>query len=156
VQTEYSLWTRFAEADTLPLCAELGIGFVAYSPLGRGFLSGTIKAEGDLSPEDGRRRHPRFQHDAITHNAELLAVMRDIAVEHGASPGQVALAWVLAQGSQIVPIPSTTSLSHLEENVASAALALDPQEIEMLSSVFVPGAVIGERYPPAMLETVQR
>ena len=156
VQTEYSLWTRFVEADTLPLCEELGIGFVAYSPLGRGFLTGTIKDEADLSAEDGRRRHPRFQSDAIAHNAKLLEALQDTALDHGASSSQIALAWVLAQGAYIVPIPSTTSVQHLDENTAATHLELTSEEVSRLNSVFRLDSVVGDRYPERMLKTVQR
>jgi len=156
VQTEYSLWTRFVEDETLPLCEELGIGFVAYAPLGRGFLSGTIKDQEDLDPDDRRRAHPRFQSEAIERNQELLQVLRDIAVTHGASASQIAIAWVLAQGDYVTPIPSTTKLSHLEENVAAADIALTPDQVEALRSVFEAEAITGDRYPADAAAKLQK
>ena len=147
VQTEYSLWTRFVEDETLPLCDELGIGFVAYAPLGRGFLSGTIKDQEDLDPDDRRRAHPRFQSDAIKQNQDLLRVLQDIAVSHGSSPSQVALAWVLAQGDHIVPIPSTTRIAHLEENAAAEDIILTADQLDALRAVFEADAIAGDRYP---------
>ncbi len=156
VQTEYSLWTRFVEDETLAVCDELGIGFVAYAPLGRGFLSGTIKDQEDLDPDDRRRAHPRFQREAIEHNQDLLRVLQDVAVTHGASPSQIAIAWVLAQGDHIVPIPGTTRLSHLEENAGAVDIALTPDQVEALRSVFEDGTVEGERYPAGAAAKLQK
>ncbi|MGI9647527.1 MAG: aldo/keto reductase [Acidimicrobiia bacterium] len=156
VQTEYSLWTRFVEDDTLPLCEELGIGFVAYSPLGRGFLSGTIKDQEDLDPSDRRRAHPRFQSEAIKQNQDLLQVLQDLAVTHGASPSQIALAWVLAQGDYIIPIPSTTRIIHLEENASAGDIALTADQLEALRAVFEAAAVAGDRYPAEAAAKLQK
>ena len=155
IQVEYSLWTRFPEDELLPLCSELDIGYVAYSPLGRGFLTGTIKDVGDLSEGDRRRGHPRFSGESIGKNIELIQVLQDVAVAHGVSPAQVALAWVLASSDRILPIPSTTTIAHLEENVAAAEVALKPDEIAQLGALFAPDAVAGDRYPPGALNKVQ-
>jgi len=155
IQVEYSLWTRFPEDELLGLCGDLGIGFVAYSPLGRGFLSGTIKAVGDLSEGDRRHDHPRFSGESIEKNVELLEALQDVAVVHGVAPAQIALAWVLASGERILPIPSTSTIAHLEENVAAAEVELTAEEVEMLGAVFDPDAVTGDRYPPAALNKVQ-
>lgn len=156
VQTEYSLWTRLVEDEALGVCDELGIGFVAYSPLGRGFLSGTIKDQEDLDPDDRRRAHPRFQPDAIADNQDLLRVVQDIAVTHGASPSQIAIAWLLAQREYIVPIPSTTRLIHLEENAAAGDIVLTPDQLTALRSVFEAEEVAGERYPAGAAAKLQK
>lgn len=156
VQTEYSLWTRFVEDETLPLCEELGIGFVAYSPLGRGFLSGTIKDQEDLDPDDRRRAHPRFQSDAIEQNQDLLQVLQDVAVTHGVSPSQIALAWVLAQSDHMVPIPSTTRVAHLEENAAAGDIVLTVDQREALRAVFEASDVAGDRYPADAAAKLQK
>ncbi len=155
VQVEYSLWTRFSEDELLALCDELDIGFVAYSPLGRGFLSGTIKDVGDLSEGDRRHAHPRFSGENIARNVELLQALQDVAVAHGVAPAQVALAWVLASSERILPIPSTSTVAHLEENVAAAEIELTAGEIETLGAVFGPEAVTGDRYPAGALQKVQ-
>ena len=154
VQSEYSLWTRFVEDEVLAVCSELGIGFVPYSPIGRGFLSGVIKSTGDLHEEDRRRGLPRFEQENIELNASLLEVLTDVAVEQGASTTQIALAWVLAQGEFILPIPGTTSISHLEENVAAAEIELSDGVLDRLSTAFDPGRVAGARYPRAALDKV--
>ncbi len=155
IQVEYSLWTRFPEDELLPLCDELEIAYVAYSPLGRGFLTGTIKDAGDLSEDDRRRAHPRFSGESIEKNVQLLQALQDVAVEHGASPAQVALAWVLSRSERILPIPSTTSTVHLSENVAAAEIELTADEIDRLGSVFAADAVAGDRYPAGALNKVQ-
>jgi aryl-alcohol dehydrogenase-like predicted oxidoreductase len=155
IQVEYSLWTRFPEDELLGLCDEFDIGFVAYSPLGRGFLSGTIKDVGDLSEGDRRLDHPRFSGESIGKNVELLQALQDVAVAHGVAPAQVALAWVLASSERILPIPSTSTIAHLEENVAAAEIELAADEIETLGAVFAADAVAGDRYPPAALKKVQ-
>ncbi|MDH3499717.1 MAG: aldo/keto reductase [Acidimicrobiia bacterium] len=155
VQVEYSLWTRFAEEEIFGVCEELGIGYVAYSPIGRGFLSGTIKATEDLDESDGRRQHPRFAQENIDRNIDTLRALQDVAVTHGASPAQVALAWVLAIRPYLLPIPGTTSADHLEENVAAADIALTPDEVEQLAAVFEPSLIAGERYPAGALAKVQ-
>lgn len=155
VQIEYSLWTRFAEEEIFAVCEELGLGYVAYSPVGRGFLSGTIKSVDDLDESDRRRQHPRFAQENIDKNAVMLQALQDVAVVHGVSPSQVALAWVLAQRDFLLPIPGTTSQAHLEENVAAAEIQLTDDEIAQLGEVFAPGSTAGDRYPAGALAKVQ-
>ena len=155
VQIEYSLWTRFAEDEIFDICRELGIGYVAYSPIGRGFLSGTIKSTEDLDESDRRRDHPRFSQENIDANVEMLQALQDIAVNHGVSPTQVALAWVLSQGDFILPIPGTTTIAHLEENVAAAEISLSLAEVNQLADVFAPDRIAGDRYPAGALTKVQ-
>jgi aryl-alcohol dehydrogenase-like predicted oxidoreductase len=152
LQTEYSLWTRDLEAEILPTVRELGIGLVPYSPLGRGFLTGTITSTDDLDPDDFRRHNPRFQGDALQANLAIVEAVRAIADELGATPGQVALAWVLAQGDDVVPIPGTKRVRYLEENVAAAAVSLTPADLGRLDAA-VP-APVGERYPD--MSTIDR
>ncbi len=146
LQTEYSLWTRETELEVLPTVRELGIGFVAYSPLGRGFLSGAITAVEDLDEDDFRRHHPRFQGENFTRNQELVARVGEIAQDKGVTPSQLALAWVLAQGDDIVPIPGTKRRSYLEENVAATEIELSDDELARLDDVMPVGATAGERY----------
>jgi aryl-alcohol dehydrogenase-like predicted oxidoreductase len=146
LQTEYSLWTRDPEAGALPTVRELGIGFVAYSPLGRGFLSGRFRSPDDLPADDFRRNHPRFQGDNFRHNLELVERVREIAEEKGVTPGQLALAWVLAQGKDIVPIPGTKRREYLEENVAATEIQLTPEDLARLDEAAPPGATSGDRY----------
>lgn len=155
VQTEYSLWTRFAEDEMFDVCQELGITYVAYAPVGRGFLSGVIKGVDDLDETDRRRDHPRFSQENIEQNAVMLQTLQDIAVTYGASPAQIALAWVLAQGRFVTPIPGTTTIAHLEENIAAADIQLDTSELETLSQVFNPDRIAGDRYPAGALKKVQ-
>ena len=152
LQTEYSLWTRDLEAQILPTVRELGIGLVPYSPLGRGFLTGTITSTDDLAPDDFRRYNPRFQGDALQANLAIVEAVKAIADELGATPGQVALAWVLAQGDDVVPIPGTKRVRYLEENVAAAAVSLTPADLQRLDDA-VP-APVGERYPD--MSTIDR
>ena len=147
LQTEYSLWTRDVEADVLPTCRELGVGFVAYSPLGRGFLSGRFKSVDELAPNDFRRVGPRFQGEQLEQNLRLVAQVEELAAEKGATSGQVALAWVMAQGDDIVPIPGTKRVAYLEENVGAVALELAQGELDRLADAFPLGAAAGERYP---------
>ena len=154
LQTEYSLWTRDPETEVLPTVRELGIGFVAYSPLGRGFLSGRIRSADDLDERDFRRRGPRFQEDNLQRNLELVRIVEEVAAEKGATPSQVALAWVLAQGQDIVPIPGTKRRSYLEENAAAAAIELSPADVERLERAFPVGVAAGDRYPD--MSTVNR
>ena len=154
LQTEYSLWTRDPEAEVLPTVRELGIGFVAYSPLGRGFLSGRIRSADDLDERDFRRRGPRFQEDNLQRNLELVREVEEVAAEKGATPSQVALAWVLARGEDIVPIPGTKRRSFLEENAAAAAIELSPEDVERLDRAFPLGVAAGDRYPD--MSTVNR
>ncbi len=151
LQTEYSLWTRDPEGDILDTCRELGIAFVAYSPLGRGFLTARFKAQSDLAENDYRRNAPRFQDENLRRNVELAHRVEEIAREVRCTPAQLALAWLLAKGDDIIPIPGTKRRERLEENAAAATLSLDKKLIERLEKAFPRGAAAGERYPePAM------
>jgi aryl-alcohol dehydrogenase-like predicted oxidoreductase len=143
LQTEYSLWSRDPEAELLPLVRELGIGFVPYSPLGRGFLTGTIRSLDQLDEDDFRRNNPRFAGDNLEANIRIVEEVDAVAAELGAKPGQVALAWLLAQGEGIVPIPGTKRVTYLEENVAAEALVLSAEQLATLSAVAAP---VGDRY----------
>jgi aryl-alcohol dehydrogenase-like predicted oxidoreductase len=145
LQTEYSLWTRDVEPQILPTLRELGIGLVPYSPLGRGFLTGAITSVDDLPEDDFRRRNPRFAEEALAANLAIVDAVRAIAATKNATPGQVALAWVLAQGEDVVPIPGTKRVRYLEENVAAAAVVLTPAEREQLDSALP--EPVGDRYP---------
>jgi len=145
LQTEYSLWTRHVEDAILPTLRELGIGLVPYSPLGRGFLTGTITSTDALAPDDFRRHNPRFAADALAANLAIVDAVQALAQEKGVTAGQLALAWVLAQGEDVVPIPGTKRIAYLEENAAAAAVVLDAEELARLDAA-VPAAV-GERYP---------
>ncbi|MBV9864952.1 MAG: aldo/keto reductase [Abitibacteriaceae bacterium] len=147
LQTEYSLWSREPEADILPTVRELGIGFVAYSPLGRGFLTGAIKTSDDLAPDDSRRRMPRFQGENFQKNLDLVKEVQELAQSKGVTPGQLALAWVLAQGEDIVPIPGTRREQHLQENVAALSVQLSPEELSQLDEIVPHGITAGDRYP---------
>ncbi|MGD9600999.1 MAG: aldo/keto reductase [Gammaproteobacteria bacterium] len=147
LQSEYSLWSRDVEDAHLAVCRELGIGFVAYSPLGRGFLSGEIRRVDDLAPDDFRRGHPRFSGENFARNLDVVDAVRRIAARLGATAAQVALAWVLAQGQDIVPIPGTTRVGRLEENLAAAALTLTAEDLAELTAVAPRGFAAGERYP---------
>ena len=146
LQTEYSLWSRDPEEEVLPTVRALGIGFVAYSPLGRGFLTGQIQTPDDLAPDDFRRAHPRFTGDNFRRNLELVDRVREIAAERGVTPGQLALAWVLHRGEDIVPIPGTKRRSYLEENVAVDEIRLSAQELARIDEAAPHGAAAGERY----------
>jgi aryl-alcohol dehydrogenase-like predicted oxidoreductase len=143
VQTEYSLWTRDPEAAVLPTVRELGIGFVPYSPLGRGFLTGTIRSLDQLSEDDFRRFNPRFEGDNLEANIRIVEQVDAVAREVGAAPGQVALAWLLSKGDDIAPIPGTTKVANLEQNVAAVDLDLTPEQLARLDAV---GAPVGDRY----------
>jgi aryl-alcohol dehydrogenase-like predicted oxidoreductase len=154
LQTEYSLWTRDPEDEVLPTVRELGIGFVPYSPLGRGFLTGAIKSLDDLPGDDWRRRMPRFSPENFDKNLELVAEVERIAEEKGATPAQVALAWVLSRGEDIVPIPGTKRRKYLEENVAALDVDLSEEDIERLDEAFPQGVTAGDRYPD--MSTVNR
>ena len=150
LQTEYSLWTRDPESEILPTCRRLGIGFVAYSPLGRGFLTGAIKSPDDFDQDDYRRSNPRFQGENFRRNLELVGKVRRFAAEAGTTPGQLALAWVLAQGEDIVPIPGTKRRKYIEENAAAVDLTLSAEVLRDLGEAFPPDIAAGERYMPAM------
>jgi len=147
LQTEYSLWTRDPEDGIFPTVRELGIGFVAYSPLGRGFLSGRVSSPDDLDPDDFRRRNPRFQGDNFDRNLELVERVREIAEEKDVTPAQLALAWVLRQGDDIVPIPGTKRAHYLEENARAAEVELSDEDLARIEDAFPKGATSGERYP---------
>jgi aryl-alcohol dehydrogenase-like predicted oxidoreductase len=152
LQSEYSLWTRDMETDVLPACRELGVGFVAYCPLGRGFLGGKVREVAALSADDRRRRLPRYQEENFKKNLDLLEALEPVAAAHGCSVAQVALAWLLRQG--VVPIPGTKRRAYVEENAAAAAVKLEEEEVERLSTAFAPGAVAGARYTPEVLKRV--
>jgi aryl-alcohol dehydrogenase-like predicted oxidoreductase len=154
LQTEYSLWTRDVEAEILPACRELGIGFVPYAPLGRGFLSGTITSADALAPNDRRRDHPRFHKENLERNLELLGALRALAAAKGRTAAQIALAWVLAQGEDVVPIPGTKRRIYLEENVAALDVRLDAPDLARLDRAFPPGVTAGERYPAGQMKRV--
>jgi aryl-alcohol dehydrogenase-like predicted oxidoreductase len=151
VQSEYSLWTRDPEDDVLATLRELGIGLVAYSPLGRGFLTGQIRSLDDLPEDDWRRTNPRFQEEALRENIRLADVVSELAAQRSVTPAQLALAWVLAKGDDIVPIPGTKSPKRLEENAAAADLELSAQDIEELDNAISRDAVRGDRYPEPMM-----
>jgi aryl-alcohol dehydrogenase-like predicted oxidoreductase len=148
LQTEYSLWSRDPEDEILPTCRTLGIGFVPYSPLGRGFLTGQIKRFEDLASDDFRRFNPRFQGENFQKNLDLVRRVQAIALEKACTPSQLALAWVLAQGDDVVPIPGTTRRKHLEENVGALAVALTAQDLARIDEVAPRGVAAGERYAP--------
>ena len=150
LQTEYSLWTRDAEAEVLPTCRRLGIAFVAYSPLGRGFLTGAIKSPEDFDADDYRRSSPRFQGDNFRRNLELVEKVKQFAAQAGATPGQLALAWVLAQGEDIVPIPGTKRRKYIEENAAAVDLSLSAEVLRDLQEAFPPDVAAGDRYTLVM------
>jgi aryl-alcohol dehydrogenase-like predicted oxidoreductase len=152
VQIEYSLWTRDVEAEVMPLCEELGIGFVAYSPLGRGFLTGGVTGLDGLRDGDARRRMPRFQGDNLKRNLALVEEVKAHAAAERCTPAQLAIAWVLSRRPFIVPIPGTSHVDRLEQNAAAAALTLSADTSEALDHVFAPGAAAGARYPSGHLE----
>jgi aryl-alcohol dehydrogenase-like predicted oxidoreductase len=152
VQIEYSLWTRDVEAEILPLCDELGIGFVAYSPLGRGFLTGNVTGLDGLRDGDARRRMPRFQEQNLARNLELVEELRAHAAAERCTAAQLAIAWVLSRRPFIVPIPGTSHVHRLEENAAAAGLSLSADTVDALEHIFAPGAAAGARYPAGHLE----
>jgi aryl-alcohol dehydrogenase-like predicted oxidoreductase len=152
LQTEYSLWFREMEKTVLPVCRELGIAYVAYAPLGRGLLTGRIRTVDDLPPNDRRRTHPRFQPGNLARNVGLVKELEAVAVRNGLSSSQAALAWLLAQGEDIIPIPGTNRVANLEQNAAVTDLALPGADVRHLSEVFAIGAGAGERYNPKLLE----
>jgi aryl-alcohol dehydrogenase-like predicted oxidoreductase len=154
LQTEYSLWTRDPEDEILAACRELGIGFVAYSPLGRGFLAGQFKKFEDLAADDYRRFSPRFQGDNFQKNLDLVKEVEEMARKKDCRPSQLALAWVMAQGSDVVPIPGTKRRKYLEENARAADLKLTENDLRRLNEVFPSGAAAGPRYPEHMMKLV--
>lgn len=154
VQSEYSLWTRDPEDGLLQACRELGVGLVPYSPLGRGFLTGQIQRFEDFEPGDYRRNSPRFQGENFQKNLDLVAKIEKLAQQKGVKASQLALAWVLAQGADIVPIPGTTQRGHLDENLAALGLALTPGELAQIEAVAPKGAAAGPRYPEATMAHV--
>jgi aryl-alcohol dehydrogenase-like predicted oxidoreductase len=156
LQTEYSLFFREPENEVLPTCRELGIGFVAYSPLGRGFLGGSIKKLEDLAPDDWRRTSPRYQGENFAHNVKLAERIAELAAQKRVSPAQLAIAWVLAQGDDIVPIPGTKRRSYLEQNLAAASLTLTPEDLAGIEAASPRGAAIGDRYHPSMMTFLNR
>lgn len=156
IQSEYSLWSRDPEDEILPLCRELGIGFVAYSPLGRGFLAGRFRKLEDLAAGDWRRNSPRFQGENFAKNLALVEKIKGLAAEKDCTPSQLALAWLLAQGEYIVPIPGTTSIDRLEQNVAAAALSLSATERAAIDAIAPQGVAAGTRYPEAALRELNR
>jgi aryl-alcohol dehydrogenase-like predicted oxidoreductase len=151
LETEYSLWSRDVEKEILPACRELGIAFMAYSPLGRGFLTATIKSLDALRDKDRRRDHPRFNPDNLKRNVDLLRPLESIAAAHKVKPAQVALAWVLAQGKDVVPIPGTKRREYMDQNAAAAGITLSAAEIAQLAKAFPPGVASGTRYPEKQL-----
>jgi aryl-alcohol dehydrogenase-like predicted oxidoreductase len=154
LQTEYSLWSREPETEILPTCRRLGIGFVAYSPLGRGFLTGAFKSPDDFEPGDFRRNNPRFQGANFQRNLELVDKVKQLAAEAGMSPGQLALAWVMAQGDDVVPIPGTKRRKYLDENARAAEVELAVSLLQDLEKEFPPDAARGERYAPGGMSMV--
>lgn len=154
VETEYSLWSRDVENDVLPACRELGVAFMAYAPLGRGFLTATIKTLDALLPKDRRRDHPRFDPENIKKNNELLKVIEDVAAAKQCTPAQVALAWVLAQGTDIVPIPGTKRRQYLDQNCAALEVRLSVEDIANLKKAFPLGVTAGTRYPEKQMKAL--
>jgi len=156
LQTEYSLWSRDVEDEILPLCRTLGIGFVAYSPLGRGFLTGQIKTFDDLAPDDYRRNSPRFQGENFAKNLALVARIREVAADKGCEPSQLALAWLLAQSADIVPIPGTKRRFYLEENAGALSVSLTAQDLQRIAEVAPRGVAAGDRYHEQGMSTINR
>ncbi len=154
LQTEYSLWFREVEKDILPACKELGVGYIAYAPLGRGLLTGKIRSVDDIPENDRRRRHPRFFPENLAKNIKLVAELEAMAKTYGATPAQIALAWMLAQWEGVVPIPGTNNAKNVELNVAAVDLAIDAKDIARLNEIFAFGAGAGERYMPGALKGV--
>ena len=156
LQTEYSLWTRDPETGVLAACRELGIGFVAYSPLGRGFLTGRFQKSEDLAQDDFRRNHPRFEGENLQRNLRLAEAVKEMAREKGCSPAQLALAWLLAKGEDIVPIPGTKRRRYVEENAGALEVKLTPDDLSRLEEAFPYGATAGERYPDRAMRFIDR
>jgi len=156
LQTEYSLWSRDPEDEIIAVCRELGITFVPYSPLGRGFLTGKFKSPDDLAPDDWRRNNPRFQGENFQQNLDLVQSIEAMAGEKGCTPSQLALAWVLAQGKDMVPIPGSSRRTHLEENLAALEVSLSPEDLERINEAAPKGVAAGERYPEGGMKAVNR
>jgi aryl-alcohol dehydrogenase-like predicted oxidoreductase len=154
LQTEYSLWTRDPESEILATCRELKVGFVAYSPLGRGFLTGRFQTTGDLAEDDFRRHHPRFEGENFQRNLRLAEAVKEMAGEEGCSPAQLALAWVLAQGADIVPIPGTKHVRYLEENLGALQVRLTADQLRRIEEGFPQGVTAGQRYPDGAMRFV--
>ena len=155
LQSEYSLWSRHIEDEILPTIRELGIGLAAYSPLGRGFLSGVIRRPSDLIAKDRRHDHPRFHPENLARNVELLPILEDVSADRGCTMAQVALAWVLYKGNDIVPLPGTKSVARLDENLAALDVALNDGDIGRLERVFAPGVTAGTRYPERQMKSLE-
>ena len=156
VQSEYSLWSRDPETEIIPACRQLGVGFVPYSPLGRGFLTSRIRSVEDLPPGDYRARTPRFQKENLEKNRKLLDSLEEIARKHQMTPAQVALAWIYAQGPEIIPIPGAKTIAHLEENAATLKRPISFIDVVRLAQAFPPGSAAGDRYPEDMMKLVGR
>jgi aryl-alcohol dehydrogenase-like predicted oxidoreductase len=156
LQTEYSLWSREPEEGLLGVCRELGIGFVAYSPLGRGFLTGRYERPDDLAPNDWRRNNPRFQTDNFQKNLEIVGRVKRLAARKRCTAAQLALAWVLAQGEDVIPIPGSKRRERLEENAAAADIQLTAEELSEIDALLPPGIAAGTRYPEAGMRAVNR
>jgi aryl-alcohol dehydrogenase-like predicted oxidoreductase len=156
LQSEYSLWHRDPERTVLPACRQLGIGFVPFSPIGRGFLAAAVRDPGTLAPDDLRRRLPRFQADNLAHNLTLVNALETFAARKACTPAQVALAWLLAQGPDIVPIPGTKRREYLDMNAAAANVTLTKEDLQMLDTAFPPDAAAGERYGPEMMRWIDK
>lgn len=156
VESEYSLWSRDPENGILAACEKLDVGFVPYSPLGRGFLTGAIKKPEDFAPDDARRNFPRFQGDNFRLNLELVNKVESLARDKGCTPAQLALAWVLAQGKHIVPIPGTRRASRIDENIGALAVALTPGDLAAIDTIFPPDAIKGQRFTPEMMRMIDK
>jgi aryl-alcohol dehydrogenase-like predicted oxidoreductase len=156
LQSEYSLWERNLEVEIIPLLRELGIGLVPFSPLGRGFLTGAVKRAEEYPEDDFRRSDPRYQGENFDANVRAAEAVRTLAQSMGVTPGQVAIAWLLHKGPDIVPIPGTKRVKYLEENVAAASVSLDAAQVQALDEALAPGNVSGPRYNPAMMSTINR
>ena len=156
LQTEYSLWSRDPEEELIAVCRELGITFVPYSPLGRGFLTGKYKSPEDFEPDDWRRKNPRFQGENFQRNLDLVHRIEEISQEKGCRPAQLALAWVLAQGDDMIPIPGSSRRTHLEENLAAMEISLSAEDLKRIDEAAPKGAAAGERYPEGGMKVVNR
>jgi aryl-alcohol dehydrogenase-like predicted oxidoreductase len=156
LQTEYSLWTREPETDVLPVCRELGISLVAYSPLGRGFLTGAFQTPEDFAPDDFRRYSPRYQGENFQRNLQLVEKVKEIATQKNCTPAQLALAWLLAQGEDVIPIPGTKQRKRLEENLGAVEVELSEDDLQRIEEIAPLGVAAGTRYPEAIMHTVNR